>query len=84
MDIIFILGSVAAVLTTVAFMPQVIKAHRTRHTKDLSLMMYILLTFGLILWATYGVLLGELPIILANSFTLLMTFYILYLKVKNG
>ena len=84
MDIVLILGSAAAIMTTMAFMPQVIKAHKTKHTKDLSLMMYVLLTLGLILWTTYGVMLRELPIILANSATLVLTFYILYLKVKNG
>jgi len=84
MDIVFFVGSVAAVMTTMAFMPQVIKAHKTKHTKDLSLMMYVLLSIGLVLWTTYGVMLRELPIILANLFTLVLTFYILYLKVRNG
>lgn len=84
MDPIFIIGSLAATLTTVAFLPQVIKAHETKHTKDLSLIMYVLLAIGLVLWTVYGLFLMSLPIILANTVTLVLCFYLLYLKVKYG
>jgi MtN3 and saliva related transmembrane protein len=84
MDIVFIIGSLAATLTTAAFLPQVIKAHNSKHTKDLSMVMCVLLTFGLILWIFYGLAYSSLPIILANSITLLLCLYLLYLKVKYG
>jgi len=84
MDHIFVLGMIAASLTTVAFFPQVIKAHNTRETKDLSLIMYVLLSIGLILWTTYGILLNEMPIIAANGVTLILCLYIVFLKKKYG
>jgi MtN3 and saliva related transmembrane protein len=71
-------------LTTISFLPQVIKAHKTRETKDLSLVMYLLFSIGLVLWTAYGIMLRESPIIAANSVTLIMCLYIVYLKVKYG
>jgi MtN3 and saliva related transmembrane protein len=84
MDIIFIIGMLAAALTTIAFLPQVIKAHQSKHTKDLSLEMFIVFSTGLILWIVYGVILQSLPIILANSITLLLCIYLIALKIKYG
>ena len=84
MNCLFLLGSSAAVLTTISFFPQVIKAHKTRETKDLSLVMYLLFSMGLVLWTAYGIMLREAPIIAANSVTLIMCLYIVYLKVKYG
>jgi MtN3 and saliva related transmembrane protein len=84
MDVIFILGASAAFLTTLGFFPQVIKAHRTKHTKDLSLIMYLFLCAGLILWIAYGLLLKQTPIIAANAVTLVLCLYIVFLKVKYG
>ena len=80
----FYIGNTAAVLTSTAFLPQVLKVRRTRHTKDLSIVMYVTFTIGVALWTIYGVILGEWPIILANSFTLLLSGYLLYLKTKFG
>ena len=84
MDNIFLLGTSAALFTTISFLPQVIKAHKTRETKDLSLVMYIIFSIGLMLWTIYGVLLNSAPIIAANAITLMMCSYIVYLKVKYG
>ena len=84
MDRSLILGTTAAFLTTISFLPQVIKAHKTRETKDLSLVMYILFSIGLMLWTIYGVLQNSAPIIAANAITLMMCSYIVYLKVKYG
>jgi MtN3 and saliva related transmembrane protein len=84
MDRALILGTTAAFLTTISFLPQVIKAHKTRQTKDLSLVMYIIFSVGLMLWTIYGFLLNSAPIIVANSITLMMCSYIVYLKVKYG
>ncbi len=84
MNHIFFIGASAALLTTAGFFPQVIKAHKTRHTKDLSLIMYILLCAGLILWVAYGLLLRQAPIIAANAVTLVLCLYIVFLKIKYG
>lgn len=84
MNIVLIIGSLAATLTTVSFLPQVIKAHRTKHTKDLSLVMYVMTVFGLAFWLVYGLFLNSLPIILANAITLVLCSYTLYLKIKYG
>jgi len=81
---IFFLGIAAAVLTTTAFFPQVIKAYRTKETKDLSLAMYIMFSAGLIIWMVYGLLLQQVPIIAANGITLLLSFYLIFLKLKYG
>jgi MtN3 and saliva related transmembrane protein len=84
MNNLFWIGSIAAIFTTAAFFPQVIKAYQTKHTKDLSLLMYLMLLAGLIIWIIYGILLHEAPIIAANSVTLVLTIYTIYLKVKYG
>jgi len=80
----FVFGALAALLTTVAFFPQVVKAHRTKQTSDLSLIMYIMLSVGLSLWIIYGLLLKEIPIIAANAVTLVLCLYIVFLKMKYG
>ncbi|MDD4179011.1 MAG: SemiSWEET transporter [Candidatus Margulisbacteria bacterium] len=84
MDPIFIVGITAATLTTAAFLPQVAKAHQSRHTKDLSLSMFIVLAIGVSLWIVYGVALGSIPVIAANSVTLCLMLYLVYLKIKYG
>ena len=82
MEIITLLGLVAAVCTTSSFLPQAIKTIRTKHTKDLSLPMYTVLTTGLLLWLIYGIFLKDIPIILANSISLVLTTIILVLIIK--
>lgn len=82
MDLLTVLGLVAACCTTISFFPQAIKAIRTKHTNDLSLGMYTLLTTGIILWLIYGILKNDFPIILANGITLIFAGTILILKIK--
>lgn len=84
MSIIDIIGSCAGLLTTMALLPQVVKAHMSRHTKDLSLAMFVLFSCGLCLWILYGVALHSIPVIVTNSITLLLELYLIYLKVKYG
>ncbi|MFA4843998.1 MAG: SemiSWEET transporter [Candidatus Margulisiibacteriota bacterium] len=83
-DILLLLGILAGTLTTASFLPQVIKAHTSHHTKDLSLLMFVVLFLGVVLWIVYGALAGSLPVILANSVTLCLVVYLLYLKIKYG
>ena len=84
MNIIDWVGGAAAALTTTAFIPQAWKVWRTNHTTDISLGMYILFTTGVGLWLAYGILLGSLPIIIANSVTLLLAGVVLVMKLKFG
>jgi len=79
-----IIGLVAAVCTTSAFVPQVVKILRTRRTKDLSLLMYVILSTGIALWLVYGLFIIDWPLILANAVSLALVLPILLLKVKNG
>jgi len=78
------IGSAAATLTTMAFIPQVWKIWRTKHTADISMGMYVLFTIGVALWLTYGILIGSWPIIMANSFTLVLASAVVAMKSKFG
>ena len=78
------LGSVAAVLTTIAFVPQVWRVWKTRSTKDISLGMYLVFTAGVLFWLAYGLMLGAWPIIVANLVTLALTGTVLGLKLRHG
>lgn len=82
MDPITFIGSIAALCTTISFLPQVIKVRRTRHTADLSLPMYIIFSLGVLLWTYYGVLTGSWPIMLANTITLGLSLYIVAMKIR--
>jgi len=84
MEIVNILGITAGLLTTFAYLPQVIQIWKTKHTKDLSLPMYIVVTIGTALWLIYGIILSEPPIYLANFVSLVLTMSILSLKIKYG
>lgn len=79
-----VIGSVAATLTTGAFVPQAWKVYKTRHTADISLGMYALFTAGVALWLCYGVLLASWPIIIANFITLILAGAVLAMKLKFG
>jgi len=82
MNTVDLFGMIAAVLTTSAVLPQVVKTIRDRDTRSLSLPMYVILTTGLLLWLTYGILIGDLALIIANSFTGIMAVIILAVKIK--
>ncbi len=77
-----IIGTIAAILTTTAFIPQALQVWRTRHTKDISLGMYAMFTTGVALWLAYGILLSSWPIIIANGITLLLAGTVLGMKLK--
>lgn len=77
------IGYLAAVCTTIAFLPQAIKVYKTKHTRDISFLMFLLLNVGLVLWLTYGLMIESIPIILANALTIVMSVYILTIKIKN-
>ncbi len=84
MDFTDILGFMAASLTTIAFLPQVIQVWRSHSTKDISLPMLVTFIAGIILWLIYGLLVNAAPIYLANAITLLLNLVILRFKLKYG
>ncbi|PZV11262.1 MAG: hypothetical protein DCF20_19765 [Pseudanabaena sp.] len=84
MDFTNILGFTAASLTTLAFLPQVIKIWRSRSTRDISLPMLVTFIAGITLWLVYGLLVNAAPIYLANAITLILNLAILRFKLKYG
>lgn len=82
MDSTKILGLVAGLLTTISFVPQVVKTWRSRSAKDLSLVMFLLYCVGVFLWMIYGIMIDELPVILWNIITLILATVILFFKIK--
>jgi MtN3 and saliva related transmembrane protein len=82
MDYIQSIGIVAAILTTISFLPQALKTIKTKDTNSISLTMYFLLFLGVSLWLIYGILIDDLPIILANGVTFILAGTILILKLK--
>lgn len=79
-----LMGYLAATLTTLSFVPQAYKVHKTRHTRDLSLGMFSLFSLGVASWLVYGILIGAWPVIVANAVTLLLASYILWHKLRLG
>ena len=83
MDFTPMLGTVAGVVSTLAFLPQVFKIWRTRSTKDISLGMYSLYSLGLVLWGLYALMIESWPLLMTEIITGVMTGYILMIKVKG-
>lgn len=83
MNLITIIGLIAATCTTISFIPQVIKIIKTKGTKDISLLMYIIMTAGLLLWLIYGLIIHDLPIILANAISSVLVIIVLIFKIKQ-
>jgi len=76
------LGLIAGALTTVAFIPQVIKIWRTKHATDISLGMFAIFSCGVLLWLFYGIEIDAIPVIVANAITLGLSLTILFFKIK--
>lgn len=77
-----IVGFIAATLTTLAYLPQVIKTWKTKSAADLSLGLFSILTTGVFLWLVYGIMIDNAPIIASNVITLLLTGSMLYFKLR--
>ncbi|MCP5158626.1 MAG: SemiSWEET transporter [Gammaproteobacteria bacterium] len=76
------IGLIAASCTTISFLPQVIKVIKEKKTRDISLSMYAIFSLGILLWLIYGIMIRDIPIILANSITFSLSFIILILKIR--
>ena len=84
MDWVTVMGYVAGACTTSSFLPQAIQIVKTKHTKDLSLSMYSILTSGLMLWSIYGLINHDWPLLIANLVTLLLAGWIFVFKLRYG
>ncbi len=82
MEIIEIVGYLAAIFTTISFIPQVLKVIKDKQTRNISLQMYLIFSTGVFFWFIYGLLINSLPIIIANFFTLSFALIILIYKLK--
>lgn len=84
MNWVTVLGLIAGFCTSVALLPQAIKSWKTQKTKDVSLSMCVVLVIGVLLWLNYGLLIKDLPVILANSITFILALSVLFFKIRHG
>ena len=82
MNLADLIGTLAAVLTTISFLPQALHTFRTKDVKGISLGMYSAFTLGVALWLVYGLLLGAWPVVIANAITLALASTILVMKLR--
>ena len=76
------LGLIAGSLTTLAYLPQLIKTWKSKSADDISWSMLMILCLGIVLWLVYGIAVHDLPLIAANVVTLILASIILGLKVR--
>jgi MtN3 and saliva related transmembrane protein len=76
-----LVGSVAAIASTISFVPQAVKIIRTRDTTSISTGMYCITVTGFALWIGYGILLGQWPIMASNGICFLLSGFILTMKL---
>jgi MtN3 and saliva related transmembrane protein len=77
------IGFIAAILTTVAFIPQVYKVWQTKSVSGMSLTMYLIFFCGVLLWLVYGLIINSLPMIIGNAVTIVLTLIILYFLLRS-
>lgn len=77
-----IVGIVAGIFTAMSLLPQAIKIIKEKKAEDVSIVMLLVLMTGVSLWIYYGVLRDDMPIIVTNSFSLLLNFITLFLRIK--
>ena len=83
MQIHEIIGSLAAICTTVAFVPQVILVLKTKNTDSISFIMYSIFIAGVALWAVFGYMTLQWPVIIANIITFILAFIIWFSKLLS-
>ena len=77
-----ILGYISATITTIAFLPQIIKTFKTKSAKDVSVGMFVLFTTGVFLWIIYGILTNTMPVLIANAVIFCLSLTQIVLKIK--
>lgn len=81
-ELIDVLGWIAGILTTIAFLPQLLKTWKSKSAKDVSLEMMVVFSIGVFLWLIYGFAIGAQPVIACNFVTLILSLLILILKIR--
>jgi MtN3 and saliva related transmembrane protein len=81
-ELIDALGLLAGTLTTIAFLPQLLKTWKSKSARDVSLVMMITFSIGVFLWIVYGIAIEAMPIIAANVVTFTLALLILILKIR--
>ncbi len=79
-----LLGFAAGTLTTLAYLPQVVKTWRSKSTRDISAGMFVTLCSGLFLWVLYGISISSAPIVVTNIVSFVLGTIIVVFKIKNG
>lgn len=82
MTFVTLIGFAAGTLTTLSFVPQLVKTYRTKRCDDLSAGMLLAFTTGVVLWLVYGLFLRSAPIISANAVTLVLLAAIGAMKIR--
>ncbi|MFA5348125.1 MAG: SemiSWEET transporter [Methanoregula sp.] len=82
MDTIALTGYLAGTLTTISFVPQVLRTWKLRETKDFSLAMLLLFAAGMLMWTAYGIWINSVPIIAANVITFGLVLFLLGMKMR--
>ena len=82
MDNISLLGYIAGGLVVISLLPQTIKSWKTKSTKDISLLRYVIYVIGLVCWITYAILIHNGPVAITNGIGLILAISILILKLK--
>ncbi|MEO7976964.1 SemiSWEET transporter [Flavobacterium sp.] len=87
MNGIDILGLFAGACVTISVIPQIIKVFKTKKVRQISLLTFSILTFGIAIWVVYGILKNDLPIIITNSLSLvlnlIMVYFIIYYEKES-
>lgn len=78
-----IFGYIAAAIGIVTFIPQAYQVYKTKNTKTISLLTFVLFDIGAIFWLTYGALLHAIPVLLVNLMILTLGTYIIIMKLKH-
>ncbi len=82
MNLVDSLGLAAGSLTTIAFVPQVLKIWVSKSAEDVSVLMFAVFSLGVVLWLAYGIALGAWPVIIANVVTLALSILVVVLKFR--
>ena len=79
-----LIGLIAGFCTTISFLPQILKIVKTKHARDVSMGMYVVLMIGIVCWLIYGISIKEFPLILTNSITVVLCLVIIGMKIAYG
>jgi MtN3 and saliva related transmembrane protein len=82
--LLLLIGYAAGILTTAAFVPQLVRTWRSRSCRDISYGMLLLFAAGILLWFLYGIGIDSLPVMLANGFTLILVLVLVFFKIQYG